>query len=398
MRTILVRYGELTLKGRNKREFISCLISNIKVKLKEYKSDLIYKKDFNSLNIYVINDIIMQNVLEILQKIFGIYSLSIVDIVPKDINKINDKVLSIFSEEHKLSFKVESERKDKSFPIQSPDLKKIVASHILRNIKGLTVDLHNPDILLTIVIKNDGAYIFTNRVKCLGGLPVGITGTGLSLLSGGIDSPVASYLSLKRGLKIDFLHFITPPFTKNESLEKVKDLTMILRKYNYYSFSLYVCDFSDFLNELSHISDDSYRITLMRRAFIKIANLLCKKINAQTIITGESLGQVASQTIESINTINSVSDLPILRPLICYDKSEIIEVSKNINTYQTSILPFSDACSLFVPKNPTTKPKIVYAEKLESEIMFDHFIDYTFKNKIKKMYIDRDGNWNEKQD
>ncbi|QHX36946.1 tRNA uracil 4-sulfurtransferase ThiI [Spiroplasma sp. BIUS-1] len=395
MKNILIRYGELTLKGNNRNAFISKLIQNIKFKLRQYKEIIVYKKDHNSLVLEISDDSKLDEISNILQNIFGIYSMSIVEIVEKNEEVILAKTLEIASN-HKGTFKVEVERKDKSFEISSQDLKTKVAVNILKNNQNIKVDVHNPELKITIVVKHNGTFIFTSRINASKGLPVGVSGKGLSLLSGGIDSPVASYLTLKRGMQVDFLHFMTPPHTTPEALDKVFKLATKIEKYNQASFSLFVCDFSMILKELMHIKEESYRITIMRRIFIRIANELSNIIGAKAIITGESLGQVASQTIESINVINEVSDLPILRPVLTYDKEEIIEVSKKIDTYEISILPFDDVCSMYVPRNPVTKPKSYVAQKQEESLLLDEMIDYTVKNLI-KTYIWKDGGLVEKQ-
>ncbi|QGS52293.1 tRNA uracil 4-sulfurtransferase ThiI [Spiroplasma tabanidicola] len=395
MKSILVRYGELTLKGKNKDIFINKLIQNIKFKLKKYKEDIVYKKDYNSLTLSVKNEICDQ-VINIIKNVFGIYSISIVDIVEKDENKILAKTLEIAKTLKEFTFKIEVERKDKSFSIGSSDLKLSIAANILKNTNNLKVDVKNPENKISVIIKIDGAYIFTSKIVASKGLPVGVGGKAISLLSGGIDSPVASYLTLKRGMQVDFLHFMTPPHTSKEALDKVFNLALKLEKYNQTNFSLYVCDFSMIIQELMHIKEESYRITIMRRIFMRIANILANKIGAKTIITGENLGQVASQTIESINVINKASDLAILRPLITYDKEEIISVAKKIDTYETSILPFDDVCSLYVPKSPVTKPRILTALDQEKNLLLDEMINYSIENKIKQ-YICKDGELVEKE-
>ncbi|WP_339020626.1 tRNA uracil 4-sulfurtransferase ThiI [Spiroplasma endosymbiont of Atherix ibis] len=395
MKNILIRYGELTLKGNNRNSFISKLIQNIKFKLKKYKDIIVYRKDHNSLVLEIKEQSKLDEICSILQNIFGIYSLSIVEIVEKNEEIILDKTLEI-TKNYLGTFKVEVERKDKGFALSSQDLKTKIAVNILKNNQNIKVDVHNPQLKLTVIIKHNGAFIFTSRISALKGLPVGVSGKGLSLLSGGIDSPVASFLSLKRGMQVDFLHFMTPPHTSKEALNKVFELASKIEKYNQANFSLYICDFYMILKELMHIKEESYRITIMRRIFIRIANKLSNIIGAQAIITGESLGQVASQTIESIHVINQVSDLLILRPLLTYDKEEIIKISKKIDTYNISILPFDDVCSMYVPKNTVTKPKTFIAIKQEENLLLDEMIEYTIKNLI-KIYIWKEGELVEKQ-
>ncbi|AVN59902.1 tRNA uracil 4-sulfurtransferase ThiI [Mesoplasma florum] len=384
MKSILVRYGELTLKGNNKHMFISKLLDNIKYKLKKFdQSKIKFIKDNNSLVIDAEEEI-LEDVLEELKTVFGIYSLSVIEKCEKDLDKIAAKVIEIAKKSEYKRFKLEITRKDKSFPMTSADLKLALAPMVLKAVDNLIVDVHNPDLKIEVLVKKDGIQIFSKRIEGLKGLPVGVSGKGLSLLSGGIDSPVASFLTMKRGMHVDFIHFMTPPHTSPEALDKVFELAKIVSKYNSKKFNLYVCDFSMLLQELQHMPEESYKITIMRRMFMRIANKLAKQNGQEALITGESLGQVASQTIQSIDVINSTSELPILRPVLTYDKEEIISISKFIKSYETSILPFDDACSLFVPKQPVTKPKKWMAEQQENAILWNELLDYTMENKMQK--------------
>ncbi|WP_434329695.1 tRNA uracil 4-sulfurtransferase ThiI [Mycoplasma capricolum subsp. capricolum] len=383
MKYILIRYGELTLKGNNRFQFIDKLISNIKFKLKQFnKEDIKFIKDHNSLTLEI-KDELEADVLKQLKTIFGIYSISIINYVNKDLDQIKKAVLEIAKNSKAKTFKLEVSRKDKSFNYTSIELKHILASEILKNTNHLIVDVHNPELVIEIVVKKDHVDVFDNRIDGLKGLPVGISDKGLCLLSGGIDSPVSAFLTLKRGMQVDFIHFMTPPHTSHQALDKVFSLAKQLAKYNISNFKLHICNFNLLLQELQHLVDPSYKITIMRRMFLRIANIIAKNNNNKAIITGESLGQVASQTIQSINVINNVSDLPILRPVITYDKEEIIKIAKFIDTYQTSILPFDDVCSMFVPKNPIIKPKLNIAIKLEENIFWNELLEETIKNNIK---------------
>lgn len=383
MKYILIRYGELTLKGNNRFQFIDKLISNIKFKLKQFnKEDIKFIKDHNSLTLEI-KDELEADVLDQLKTIFGIYSISIINYVSKDLDQIKKAVLEIAKNSKAKTFKLEVSRKDKSFNYTSIELKHILASEILKNTNHLIVDVHNPELVIEIVVKKDHVDVFDNRIDGLKGLPVGISDKGLCLLSGGIDSPVSAFLTLKRGMQVDFIHFMTPPHTSHQALDKVFSLARQLAKYNISNFKLHICNFNLLLQELQHLIDPSYKITIMRRMFLRIANIIAKNNNNKAIITGESLGQVASQTIQSINVINNVSDLPILRPVITYDKEEIIKIAKFIDTYQTSILPFDDVCSMFVPKDPIIKPKLNIATKLEENIFWNELLEETIKNNIK---------------
>ncbi|QQY78466.1 tRNA 4-thiouridine(8) synthase ThiI [Mycoplasma mycoides subsp. capri] len=383
MKYILIRYGELTLKGNNRFQFIDKLISNIKFKLKQFDKEYIkFIKDHNSLTLEIKDELETQ-IIEQLKTVFGIYSISIINYVSKDLEQIKKAVLQIAKNSKVKTFKLEVNRKDKSFNYTSIELKQILATEILKNTNHLSVDVHNPELVIEIVVKKDHVDVFDNRIDGLKGLPVGISDKGLCLLSGGIDSPVSAFLTLKRGMQVDFIHFMTPPHTSYQALDKVFNLAKKLAKYNLSNFKLHICDFNLLLQELQHLIDPSYKITIMRRMFLRIANIIAKNNNNKAIITGESLGQVASQTIQSINVINNVSDLPILRPVITYDKEEIIKIAKFIDTYETSILPFDDVCSMFVPKDPIIKPKLDIATKLEENIYWKELLEETIKNNIK---------------
>ncbi|EXU60300.1 tRNA uracil 4-sulfurtransferase ThiI [Mycoplasma mycoides] len=383
MKYILIRYGELTLKGNNRFQFIDKLISNIKFKLKQFdKEDIKFIKDHNSLTLEIKDELETQ-IIEQLKTVFGIYSISIINYVNKDLEQIKKAALQIAKNSKAKTFKLEVSRKNKSFNYTSIELKHILATEILKNTDHLSVDVHNPELVIEIVVKKDHVDVFDNRIDGLKGLPVGISDKGLCLLSGGIDSPVSAFLTLKRGMQVDFIHFMTPPHTSYQALDKVFNLAKKLAKYNLSNFKLHICDFNLLLQELQHLIDPSYKITIMRRMFLRIANIIAKNNNNKAIITGESLGQVASQTIQSINVINNVSDLPILRPVITYDKEEIIKIAKFIDTYETSILPFDDVCSMFVPKDPIIKPKLDIANKLEENIYWKELLEETIKNNIK---------------
>ncbi|ATG97560.1 tRNA uracil 4-sulfurtransferase ThiI [Mesoplasma lactucae] len=398
MKNVLVRYGELTLKGGNRRQFITKLIQNIKFRMKPYNDKVELIKDNNSCMIKVEDDY-LDRLLADLQTVFGIYSLSVVETTSWDFEEITKKVLAMAIESAKeaKTFKLEVKRKDKAYPMTSTEMKQKLAPVVLQN-TDLKVDVHNPDLKIEVVVKKDHVDIFHSRIKALKGLPVGVSGRGLSLLSGGIDSPVASFLTMKRGMSVDFVHFMTPPHTSPEALNKVFALAKQVAKYNYQTFNLYVVDFGKMLQELNHIPNQTYKITIMRRMFMRIANRIAKRDHQQALITGESLGQVASQTIESMSVINETSKLPILRPVLTNDKEDIIKISKRINTYDISILPFDDVCSMFVPENPVTKPRPWIAEEQEEAIMWEPILDWTVENEVKKFVFHEgefveDTNW-----
>lgn len=387
---ILVRYGELTTKGKNRNDFTRVLVNNIKNKLQGYEKQYRLKKEFDRLFIELLDPTVSEAVINIVKNVFGSSSLSLAKRVDRDLTTIANCAITLVQYYQPDTFKLEVRRSDKTFPLTSTEIKQQLAPKILQQ-TDVKVDVHHPTLQIDVEIRREFTYVFINKIKTIGGLPVGVSGRGLVMLSGGIDSPVAAFLTMKRGMNVEYLHFAIPPHTSEEALEKVKTL---VQKLHYYTGQnqqkLHVVNFSMLQHELMHIPDASYRITIMRRMFYRIANILATKWNCQAIITGESLGQVASQTIESINVINNVSTLPVLRPVLCFDKNEIIAIAKEIDTYQTSILPFEDCCSLFVPKNPVTKPRIKQTEFQEQNLMWQEIIDVIINKNIKTYVIDRD--------
>ncbi|WP_348736125.1 tRNA uracil 4-sulfurtransferase ThiI [Spiroplasma endosymbiont of Ammophila pubescens] len=387
---ILIRYGELTTKGKNRNDFTRVLVNNIKTKLTGYENQYQIKKEFDRLFIELLDATVSMEIVNIVKNVFGSSSLSLAKKVACYLSEIANCAINIVNYYQPATFKLEVRRNDKTFPLTSTEIKQQLAPKILQQTK-VKVDVHQPVLQIDVEVRRTFTYVFVNKIKTIGGLPVGISGRGLVMLSGGIDSPVAAFLTMKRGMNIEYLHFATPPHTTEEALQKVKAL---VQKLNYYAGQnqqrLHVVNFSMLQHELMHILDASYRIIIMRRMFYRIANLLAKDLKCQAIITGESLGQVASQTIESINTINDVSTLPILRPVLCFDKNEIIDIAKQIDTYQTSILPFEDCCSLFVPKNPVTKPRLKQAEFQEKNLMWTEIIDVIIKKNITTYVVGKD--------
>ncbi len=383
---IYLKYGELTLKGKNRINFIDCLYKNTVNALKQFKSIKIIKK-FDSMEINC-NKKDYLKVLEIVKRIPGI--LQIIEafkIWGNQIKQVKSDILSLIKNKKFKSFKVVTKRHDKSFSINSMEYSKLIGEIVLKNMKNKKVIMDNPDLTINIEIHSNNIFIFFERIDGVGGFPIGINGKALSLISGGIDSPIASSLIMKKGMHVDFVTFITPPHTSNLALKKVKDLIKIITlNKKLEKPKIFVVNFTMIQHELTHISDKSYQITLMRRYFFRIANYLKNKYKYDAIVTGESLGQVASQTIESIQVIENVLDNKtiVLRPLLIYDKMEIIKIAQKLKTYGISILPYADCCALFVPKSPITKPRIRIAKKLESELsLIDKIFDDTITKYIK---------------
>lgn len=378
MMRLLIKYGELTLKGKNRKNFIDALYQRIKNKIENDVTKIDKRHD----RMFVTLDEDKYEVVRSkLLQIVGLHSFTIIYECEKDLDKIKDLALSqALLHNEPLTMKVETKRSDKRFPMSSPQISREVAGHVLRNTENFTVDVKNPDYTILVEIGVDSAYVHGKAVKGLGGLPYGSSGKGLCLLSGGIDSPVSAFQMMKRGMEVDFLHFESSPLTPIESVQKVVDLAKKVSAYGpKRGVRLYLVPFKDLHMEILNNVDDSYKITIMRRMMFRIAERWAEKIGAKALITGESLGQVASQTVESMETINDVVNIPVLRPLVAHDKEAIVAISKEIDTYETSIRPFEDCCTVYVPKKPVTKPTIKRALR-EERFEFDHLIDQCIEN------------------
>ena len=372
-RIILIKYGELTTKKSNRNYFINTLEKNIKNLLSMYDVKIV--KDRVRMFIYTDK---IDEVINKLKNVFGIHGIVVCNKVDTNTDVILDKSLEIISKEQGNTFKVFTKRADKNFPIHSMDMNNKIATKILKNTK-LKVDVHNPDISLYVEIRENYTYIYTNEIKGSGGYPVGIQGKGLLMLSGGIDSPVAGYLAIKRGVDIDCLYFESPPHTSLNAKLKVIKLANIINNYSG-NIKVHVVPFTEIQEAIYKSVPDSYIITIMRRMMYRIADKYSKKIKANVIINGESIGQVASQTLTSMSVINSVTNMPVIRPVACLDKLEIIDISKKIDTYETSILPFEDCCTIFLPKHPVINPTLDKAIEYENRFNYEELIDKCISN------------------
>ena len=373
---ILIKYGELTTKGDNRKIFINALYKNINEKIKEYDTKII--KEHSRMYIEF-DEKYQEKIINVLKNTFGIHAFNIVYKVHTNTDEIKEKVLEKLNEQNFKTFKVVSKRRDKSFDIPSMEFNRVVASHILKNKENIKVDVNNPDVYINIEINKEYTYFYFNEIKALGGYPVGVAGKGLLMLSGGIDSPVAGYLALKRGLKIDAIYFEALPHTSLNAREKVITLAKELLKYSS-EFNLHIVPITKLQEEIYHKIDSTYMITILRRMMYRISEEVARKNKNLVLINGESIGQVASQTLTSMNAINEVVKIPVIRPVACFDKLEIIEIAKKINTYETSILPFEDCCTIFVPKHPVINPKKEKCEEYESKIEYEALIKETIEN------------------
>ena len=375
-RIILIKYGELTTKKDNRGFFIKTLRKNILNKLTDFNIEI--KDDYYRMFIYCDEDDI-NKIVSILKNIFGIHEIVIcISSTDTSVDNIKNISLDIMKNKTFKTFKVETNRSDKSYPIKSMEMNNIIGGHILKNI-NCKVDVHNPDYLLNIEIRCEGVYIYENRIKGLGGYPVSTLGRGLLMLSGGIDSPVAGYLTIKRGVELYYLYFESRPHTSIEARNKVITLARKLEKYNS-NGKLLVVNFTKIQEAIYKNLDPDYLITIMRRMMYRIAEKVAKKNKCLAIVNGESVGQVASQTLSSILSVNDVTNFPILRPLCSFDKLDIIDISKKIDTYETSILHYEDCCTVFVPKHPVINPNLKHIYHEESLYDFSELLDEAVNN------------------
>lgn len=389
---ILLRYGEIHLKGKNRGFFENVLMQNLQKSVACFSA-----KVSRIAGRYLVSDFGQnqtQQVVAACQKVFGFVSLSVATEVESQQALIFDAVkqmLEKFNEENfskHITFKVKTKRADKSFEVPSSDFSAKVGEFVLENFSNFGVKMQDFDLEIDIDIRENGkTYVMCQKIPCLGGMPVGTAGSGLLMLSGGIDSPVAGYMMAKRGLKISALHFHSYPYTSLQAREKVLELAKQLCAYTGGEMTIFMVPFTAIQEAIHQSCNPNYMINIMRRIMFRIAERLCQKNHLQTVVTGENLGQVASQTIESLTNTNSVMQVvPVMRPLIAFDKIEIIGLSKQIGTYQTSILPYEDCCTVFLPDNPVIKPQIENSLKEEAKINVDALInDALFKTEILKI-------------
>ncbi|RAI81768.1 tRNA 4-thiouridine(8) synthase ThiI [Macrococcoides caseolyticum subsp. hominis] len=377
---ILVRYGELTLKSGNRNTFVNQLKSNIKYALIPLTG---YKVNANRDRMYVevTEDADVEEIMKRISKVFGVHSVSPVVEVEKDIDQIKSSAVKLARDIDApgVTFKVDAKRSDKGFPYDTFALQQELGGEILSNIEHLTVDVKKPDYKLLVEIRSDAAYLYSRVIKGAGGLPVGTGGKTLLMLSGGIDSPVAGIEVMKRGVTIEAIHFHSPPFTSEEAKQKVIDLTRIMAETTG-EIKLHLVPFTDIQKMIHKKVPENLTMTSTRRMMLKIADKFARQIDAKALVNGENLGQVASQTLGSMYAINAVTNLPILRPLLTLDKDEIIIKAKEIGTFETSIQPFEDCCTIFTPKNPKTNPRLDKVESFEAGTDFDAMIEEAVAN------------------
>lgn len=374
-KVLLLKFGELFLKGKNKKDFENLLVGNIRKKLADFSFKLAFPMGRIVISDY--DEFEEDMIVKRLTTVFGLIGVSKATELKADKDEIFNFVSTIKISE---TFRVNAKRADKKFPLSSMELERELGAVILENNKEAEVDLHNPKYHVNVEVRfNDLAYVYYETIKCAGGLPLGSAGKALLLLSGGIDSPVAGYLMAKRGLKIEAVHFHSYPYTSEQAKEKVITLAKELCEYCD-EIKLHIISFTKIQEQIHMNCDPEYMITIMRRIMMRIAEKICNQNDLGAIITGESLGQVASQTMQSINVTNSVVSLPVFRPVIAFDKEDIVEVAEKIGTFETSILPYEDCCTVFLPKYPVIKPTIKKAEYQEKFLNIENLVDVALSN------------------
>ena len=371
---IMIRYGELSTKGKNKMRFVNKLRNNIKHVLAVYPEVSVYF-DRDRGHVYL-NGADYQAVSESLKKIFGIQNFAPSYKVEKSVPALKTAVQAIMSEVYQegMTFKIAARRSDHSFELDSRDLNQVLGDAVFTAIPTIQVQMKNPDITLRVEIRQDAAYISYEEVKGVGGLPVGTSGKGILMLSGGIDSPVAGYLALKRGVEIEALHFASPPYTSPGALKKAHDLTRKLTAFGG-NITFIEVPFTEIQEEIKEKAPEAYLMTLTRRFMMRITDRVREERKAMVIINGESLGQVASQTLESMQAINAVTNTPVIRPVVTMDKLEIIDIAQEIDTFEISIQPYEDCCTIFAPDRPKTNPKIKNVEQYEARMDVEALVE-----------------------
>ena len=370
-RVILIKYGELSTKGDNRNFFINTLYNNIKNKLVDYEVKI--HKDRARMYIEL-NENDLEEIEKIISKIFGIHTYHIAYVVESIDKDIQSKLLEVIKKEDFSTFKIEVKRSNKSFPIHSLDYNRVLGGLLLKNIDNIKVDVHNPELRIRVEIRDTETFIYYKSYMGSGGYPVGTQPKGLLMLSGGIDSPVAGYLAMKRGMTLDAVYFEAMPHTSIEARNKVISLSKKLSSYCDH-INLHIVNFTPIQEEIYKNCKGDYIITIMRRMMYRIMERLVNKYKGYVIVNGESIGQVASQTLTSMKVINEVTNVPVIRPLACFDKLEIMEIARRIDTYDISIIPYEDCCTVFVPPHPVINPKLETCEKEEEKFNYTLLID-----------------------
>lgn len=380
---LLVKYGEISLKGKNRPDFEDALVNHINFIASDYPGAKLRRAHGR---IFISGMPADRRTLDRLAKVPGIVAAGAALKVESDLGQITLAALEAAKRgladaepghirgAGPVTFKVQARRSLKTFPLTSPEIAAEIGAAILGAGLGLAVDVHNPAFVVSIEVREDASYVYWRETEGMGGLPLGSAGRGLVLLSGGIDSPVAAYMAMKRGVALDALHFWSFPITGEKSKDKVVRLWRVLREYDH-SMRLYVAPFTKIQTAIIESCPEKYRVTIMRRMMMRVATELSKKTGALAIFTGESLGQVASQTLQSMSAIEDAAGIPVLRPLLCFDKNETVRAARHIETYELSCLPYEDCCTVFVPKHPVTKPRLDLVREAELSLPIGDLVE-----------------------
>ena len=385
---ILIKNGELALKGLNRNSFEDKLIKNMKIRLADLGRFTFTKSQSTIMVDPEDEDIDLDDAADRLSKVFGIAALSRACVCEKDFDCIKTAAVSYLEEqlEDARTFKVEAKRSDKKFPMKSPEICREAGGYILSKFHHLKVDVHNPDIIVTIEVREQYAFIHGNSIKGAGGMPTGTSGRAAVLISGGIDSPVAAYMMAKRGIELCAVHFASPPYTSELAEMKVMELLKRVAKYSG-TITTYVVPFTKIQEQIRNLCPEEYFTIIMRRIMMIVSEKIAQGQNCSALITGESVGQVASQTIYALACTDCVVNMPVFRPCIGMDKEEIISISRKIDTFETSIQPYEDCCTVFTPKHPKTRPHLDDVVRAQNKIEdLDQLIDEAVKN-AKKVII-----------
>lgn len=384
---ILVRYGELTLKGGNRKTFVSQLRSNVKRALMPLKGYEV-KANRDRMYIQLEPEADIEEMMTRISKVFGVHSISPVLKLEKSMDAVYEHA-RLFAQNYEAgdSFKIEVKRSDKKFEYETFAIQRMVGGEVLKSNTSLHVDVRQPDHEIKVEVRLDAIYMYDRIIPAIGGLPVGTGGKTLLMLSGGIDSPVAGMEVMRRGVTIEAIHFHSPPFTSEKAKEKVIELTRIMAE-RVGSIRLHIVPFTEVQKQIHKVVHERYTMTSTRRMMLRIADKVVYQIGADAIVNGENLGQVASQTMKSMYAINAVTNTPILRPLLSLDKEEIVQKAKDIGTFETSIQPYEDCCTIFTPKNPVTEPQFEKVLQYESGFDFEEMIDRAVGN-IETIVIDK---------
>lgn len=387
---VIARYGEISLKGKNRHEFEHRLTANMRRAVKEYESVRIERSGGRVM--VTLAGAPLDEVVARLQNVFGLISLSPVEVSTLSVDSIHEAALRLFEHsspdylDKPATFKVDVRRVNKRFPLTSMELARELGGRILDSNPNWTVDVHHPDLTVYVEVRDHEAFVFGLKVPAVGGMPVGTAGRVGLLLSGGIDSPVAGWLALKRGVELEAIHFHSFPFTSQRALDKVESLAQILANWGG-RVRLHTVHFTDVQTEIRKHCPEPLTITIMRRMMLRIAEKIAEQRKLKALVTGESLGQVASQTLESMQAINAVTNMPILRPLVAEDKVDIIKRARQIGTFETSILPYEDCCTIFVPKSPRTRPSISEAEHGEEGLDIEQLVNDAVARTTTKVFM-----------